>query len=80
VKIVETTALHKLSKLVSALCAVNWPVVLTGDLECPETNWSTVYAPNDGVQNKRFSVSREFGMVQMIDVRTRGPHIRISHQ
>jgi hypothetical protein len=48
--------------------------ITSGDLNCPNRDWSCADAPSDGVQNICFDVMRSVGKVPMVNEETRGSH------
>lgn len=66
---------ENLIKYLTHVTNVNWPVLLTGDFNCPLIDWKLLTAPRDGIQNVLLDFVCDFGFDQLVTEPTRGENI-----
>jgi hypothetical protein len=71
----SVTYTEELIKCLKGLCIVNWPVIVTGDFNCPAIDWSVLTAPRDRIQNVFLDFVCDVGLEQMVTLPTRGENI-----
>lgn len=73
--VLQTDCLPVLKKLLNDLCMTDLPCVFAGDLNLPDINWETPFAPNTHCQKTFLEYFLQFSFDQYVHEPTRGNNI-----
>lgn len=65
----------QLTKTLTDLCTVKWPIFITGDFNCPDVCWQSFSAPADSIQDNFVDFTCDLGFSQLVTAPTRGSNI-----